>query len=101
MFFEGTKISRKRIQCFWRFPQGIVLLIKLLSRDVMEIVDEIPKEDIVIIRGKDDKYFFSKEALEIVESKNIRVIEIDEVGHNWDGKVKKEIEKLTGTYKSV
>jgi hypothetical protein len=92
--FEGSKISAKRSKCFHHVIRGIVGLVKLMQVDPILIIDEIPKENIVIVKGKKDNNFFDAEAAEMIKEKRIRLIELEEVGHNWNKKIILEVQKI-------
>ena len=61
-------------------------IIKLLKLDVLNAIQKIPKENIVIFRGKNDKFFCDEEAVKIIKDNNIQLIEI-EAGHSWNEKI--------------
>lgn len=91
---ERSKITKERSSCFPYIIQGTINLIKLMKIDPISIISEISKEDLIIIKGKKDDYFFDGEAAKIIREKNIRLIELEEVGHNWNEKIILEIEKI-------
>jgi len=92
--FERSKMSKKRSVCFPYIIQGISNLIRLMKIDPISIINEIPEGNLVIIKGKSDNYFFDGESARIMREKKIRIIELDEVGHNWNKKIISEVEKL-------
>jgi hypothetical protein len=92
--FEGSRVSKKRMSCFPYFISGIYQLIKLLRANVMTIIDKVPKDNVVIIGGKEDHYFFDKDAAKMIRKKGFELIELDEVGHNWNEKIVLEINKI-------
>jgi hypothetical protein len=61
-------------------------IVKLLKLDVLNAVQKIPKENIIIIRGKDDAFFCDEEAVKIIKDNNIPLIEV-EAGHDWNNKI--------------
>lgn len=102
-FFNWTKyittegLSLKN-QVFNKNPLKFIVelfrCIKLLSIDFSKILDNIPTDKIIVVRGKKDNFFCDDEAVEFLRSKNIQVIEIEGVGHNWDEKFNIEIDKI-------
>jgi hypothetical protein len=92
--FEGSEISKKRIKCFPHIFLGVFKLISLMKVDLISILDEINKEDVIFIRGKKDYYFFDEETAKILEEKGFRLIELDDVGHNWNKRIILEISKI-------
>lgn len=92
--FEGTRISVERMKCFKYFISSIFNLSKLLKIDLMPIVFEIPKDKLIIIRGKEDKFIFDNKITNELKAKGINVIEIEGVGHSWSEKINEEIDKI-------
>ena len=93
-FTEGTKINRERIKTLRHPIRALSLIIKLLRIDLMKIIYSVPEKDIIIIRGKDDKYLFDEKTANELKSSGIRTIKLDGVGHNWHEKVDEEIKKI-------
>jgi hypothetical protein len=91
---EGTPLTKERLRTFFHPIIAIRQCLKLLSEDLLKTIENIPQENLTIIRGELDKYFFDKKTAEEVRLKNIRLIEIEGVGHNWDEKFNIEIEKI-------
>jgi hypothetical protein len=50
--FEGTKLNSERMKCFKYLISSMFNLSKLLKIDLMPIVFEMPKENLIIIRGE-------------------------------------------------
>ena len=67
------------------------MVSRLLKVDVFGIIQKIPKENLVVIRGKNDDYFCDKESAEIIKSNNIKLIEV-EAGHDWNEKIAQAVE---------
>lgn len=65
--------------------------LKLIRNDFSKIILEIPKENLLVIRGKNDNYFCDKTAAEFLKKENIRLIEIENCGHNWNEKMKESV----------
>jgi hypothetical protein len=92
--FEGSKITVRRSKCFPHIFHGIYNLVKLMSVDPILIIEEIPKDNLIIVKGKKDNHFFDDEAVGIIREKEIRLIELDGVGHNWNERIVLEVEKI-------
>lgn len=90
---EGTRLGKKRLKCFFHPYLGIKQGLDLINKDYNKIIEQIPKNDILVIRGKEDKYFFDEKEAEKIKEKGIRVIEIGGVGHGWSKKFDEEINK--------
>lgn len=78
----------------FKFIVELARCIKILGIDFSKVLDGIPKDKIVMVRGKNDKFFCDDKAVEFMRSKNIQVIEIEGVGHNWNEKFNMEIDKI-------
>lgn len=95
LFTEGTHLNRKRLTTFPHIINGIKLSLSLLSEDIMDIFDKIPRENVIIIRSKEDKHFFNKKIADALKAKSIKIIEVEEVGHGWNDKFNEVIKNLT------
>ena len=60
----------------------------------MKIIKKIPKNKIIIIRGKNDKYFCDEESVKILKKNKIGIIEVKNAGHSWNKKFDEVIEKF-------
>lgn len=91
---EGLQNRLARMPIFIFLPLGFLKLLKLIRLDTMEIVNEIPSNDLILICGKNDDFFCDQEARDIFKKRGVKVIEIEGTGHNWDQKFNYEIEKI-------
>lgn len=79
--FEGISIKKViPLKYWWHMLRQILFLLKV---DVLSEMQKIPRENIVIIKGKYDNFFCDKEDVEIMNKNNFRVVEV-EAGHDWD-----------------
>jgi pimeloyl-ACP methyl ester carboxylesterase len=92
--FEWTTVSKERMSGFRHFSSSISKIVKLLRTDLMPIILEIPRENLTIIRGKNDKFLFDQKSADELRVKGIEIIEIEGVGHNWHEKIREEIDKI-------
>ncbi|KKT79278.1 MAG: hypothetical protein UW76_C0030G0014 [Parcubacteria group bacterium GW2011_GWF2_44_8b] len=76
----------------WLF--GFRKVLELIRVDVLDIIQRIPKDNIVIVRGKDDYYFCDKKSVEIIQQNGIKFIEVD-AGHDWNEKIAETVKNLT------
>lgn len=77
LFFERQSFTVNPI----KFVLELANCIKLLNIDFSSTLDNVPKDKITVIRGKDDVFFCDSEAVNFLHSKNIHVMEF-EGGHN-------------------
>lgn len=86
---ERQKFTRNPI----RFFSTLLSCIELLGTDFSETLDEIPREKIVVIRGKNDRFYCDEKAVEFIKSRGIRLIEVDG-GHNWSEAIEKALRSV-------
>ncbi len=79
---------------------GIKNCQKLMQPDFRIVLKKLPKENLTIIRGKNDNYFCDREVADFARAENIRLIEVADCGHNWCGGLKNEVLKIIGDEKS-
>ncbi|MCX6765437.1 MAG: hypothetical protein NT136_00480 [Candidatus Moranbacteria bacterium] len=90
LFLERQKFTKNP----FRFITEIIKCVKLLSVDFSKVLDNIPEDKLVVIKGKNDNYFCDQKAVEFMRSKNITVIEVENAGHNWCEEIEKTVNKL-------
>jgi len=93
---EGFYSGRKVVNDFKNNIAGFFKFMALVRSDLLKMMDEIPKDKIIILRGRNDHFLCDEKTADIIKSKGINMIEIDEVGHKWDKKFNEEIEKIVG-----
>jgi hypothetical protein len=97
-FFEEPEINAKRAFVWLHLFSNLKKCRKMLQIKVSDILDEIPKEDILIIRGKKDRLFCNEEVAAVIKEKNLPLIELEDNGHLWTEKVDEAIEKYIENY---
>ncbi len=96
---EGAVVYPQRMYFAHYLFSGIKKAQRFLSLNVLEILDQVSKEDIVcVIRGKKDKYFCTEEVATVIKEKNIPLIELDGVGHMWHYKIDEAIENIISNF---
>jgi len=68
-------------------------MLELFDPDYSKILSRIPKKNIIIIRGKKDKFLCDKETARLIRRKNIKLIEVPGATHDWDD-VRDEVAKI-------
>lgn len=89
LLFERQKFTRNPIKFF----STLLNCRELLGTDFSETLDGIPKEKILVIRGKDDRFYCDEKAVEFIKSKGINLIEVDG-GHNWSESTEKALRSV-------
>ncbi|MFA5962074.1 MAG: alpha/beta hydrolase [Parcubacteria group bacterium] len=89
LFFERQKYSLNPF-CY---ILEIVRCVKLLQLDFSQKLESIPKENLIMIRGKNDHFICSDEAVQFMRAKGFSVIEVENCGHNWCEELEREVIK--------
>lgn len=95
---EKPIIHLNQLKAIIRLFSGIKMAHYLFKQDYLKIISEIPKENILVLRGEEDRFLCDKKTKEMFKKKGIRVLEITGEGHDCRGrnfgiKVKKILEK--------
>jgi len=77
--------------------RGIKKCISMLKSDTTDLLNNISKENIIILRGKEDYYFCDSVACELIREKGIQLIEVDGVGHDWNEKFDEEVKRIVNS----
>jgi hypothetical protein len=78
----------------FKYVLEIAQCVKLLRIDFSKRLSSIPKEKLIMIRGKKDNFFCDDRAVQFVRAKGFQVIEVKNCGHNWCEALEKEISKF-------
>ncbi|MDE2399531.1 MAG: hypothetical protein KGL67_00750 [Patescibacteria group bacterium] len=89
-FFFTEGISWRKVTPIRSWLFGIKRVLEILNIDVLDTIIKIPKENITIIRGKNDNYFCDKKSVEILKNKGFKVLEVD-AGHDWNENIAKVV----------
>ncbi|MFA5925865.1 MAG: hypothetical protein WC831_02930 [Parcubacteria group bacterium] len=92
-FLLEERIEWIRIVPVRNWISGFGKIWKLLKIDVLAEMEKIPKGNLIVLRGKNDRFFCDEESAKIIKRKNIRLIEV-EAGHDWNKNVKEAADKL-------
>lgn len=76
-----------------RYIFGLIDCIKLLAIDFSKILDSVSKGKVIVIRGKNDKFFCDESAISFLRQKDIEVMEA-EGGHNWSKGIEETLDNL-------
>jgi len=83
---EGTHLPRRRLKILFHIPSGVAKLIRLFRIDQLAIIKKMPKERLLIIRGKNDRHLGGEDG-RLLHQAGIPVLEIAGVGHNWHKRI--------------
>ena len=90
LFFRRQKFTRNPL----RFVIEIVNCVKLLNIDFSKVIENIPFGNLIVVRGRGDRFFCDDKAVDYIRSKNIKLIEVDG-GHNWCENMEEVVNNLT------
>ncbi|HEY5587864.1 MAG TPA: hypothetical protein VIK86_02795 [Candidatus Paceibacterota bacterium] len=68
-------------------PIAIRNALIFLKVDAIEIIKQIPKDKLIIIRGENDNYFCDLESALVLKNFDITSFELKNVGHYWTSEV--------------
>jgi len=97
-FLEG--IEWKKITPIRSWPFGMKRLLEILRVDALGIMSELPKENLVVIKGKNDNYFCDRESAEILKYNGYTVIEVD-ADHDWNENIAKTVASYINSVESI
>lgn len=86
-FSEGWRsVHPRKIFNFHNFFQALKKANLLLQRDYWDVLNKLPKEKVLIVKGGKDNFFCDQKLLTKFKSKNLPVLEIPQMGHLWKKK---------------
>lgn len=89
--FEGIEWKKIVPAKYWLIGFGII--IKLLKIDVLGNIEKMPKDNLIIIRGKRDYFFCDEESVELIKKNDINLVEVD-AGHDWNENIAKAVKNI-------
>ncbi len=92
-FLVGELVDPRKVISPKYWAQDVWRVYQLLKVDFLEAVHKIPKENLVVVRGKHDHWICDRASVEILNANGIQTIEV-EAGHDWNGNVAKTVEDL-------
>ncbi len=91
IIFERIKTEKIIPKSDWLY--AFKKAIKLLNVDILNVIQKIPKENLIIIRGKQDIFFCDSEAVKVIQENNIALVEV-EAGHDWNDKIANTVKEI-------
>jgi hypothetical protein len=83
IFTEDINNKQKRVTPVNSWLFGLKTLSYIRKVDVLSIMLKIPKENLIVIRGKKDNSFCDKESVGILKNYGLTIIEVN-AGHDWN-----------------
>ncbi len=90
-FLFGEGIERKKIMPVSNWFHDLKELRELLKIDVWQAMQKIPKENLIVIRGKNDNYFCDQKSAAIIKNSGLKLIEVA-AGHTWNKNIARAVE---------
>lgn len=92
--FSGEIMLNDRKMLKMNYIRGFLKAKQIARNDLFKLLKKVSRENVVVLRGEDDKYFFDKEAADLVRLRGIKVIEVEGAGHSWDEKFDEAIKQI-------
>lgn len=94
LLFEGIPMKKLVPVSLW--PNNIQTALRLLKTDVLEKLQQIPAENITVIRGMHDAYFCTEEDVALLQERGIDVREVS-AGHDWNENINNAVMDILRT----
>lgn len=82
--FEGLSSSFKKSIKIVYFFRSLPKLFKLFKIPAVNMINNIPKENLFIVYGENDIYLFDKKIIDKLKEKNVSVQKVKVSGHNYE-----------------
>lgn len=96
-FFVFEGIGWEKIVPISQWAYGMKMALKLLKVDALKIIKTIPKANLFIIRGKNDKFFCDEKTRELIKTNCLNLIEV-EAGHDWNKNIDLAVTAAINSY---
>jgi hypothetical protein len=90
-FLLSKKMDREEIK---NLRCALKELRSLLQCDVLPLLDSIPRENVVVVRGTENNYFCGDKTAALLEKRRIKVVEVKGSGCRWDDNIAQAVHKL-------
>lgn len=95
-FMLSEKVGIERLISPSRWIYGLRKLYHIIKFDTLAALKKLPREQVMVIRGKNDRFFCDKESVEILKQEGIPFIEV-EAGHIWNKNVADAVRNIIDT----
>lgn len=92
-FMSIERFEMKKAVPFKYWPYAFRKVLDLVEVDVLNALNNLPKDNISIIRGKKDSFFCDDEAVKIIKEKGFKLFEV-EAGHDWNENIAGEVKRI-------
>lgn len=94
MIHEGISQTFKRSIKIYDIIPSMFKMAKLFKISVFDIIDSIPRDNLIVFYGERDKYLFRRELIKIFQEKGFKTVEVKGSGHNYDPIINREVFKI-------
>jgi len=91
--FDEENSSDKNVPLI-KMLTTLPVVSRLAKKNYEEIISKIPKENIIVLRGKNDNYLCDQSCADFFKKFQINVLEIEEAGHNWSDVFDQEVKRI-------
>ena len=91
LILEGIKREKIIPVRYWFY--ALRKFLQLRKVDFLDFIKQIPKENLFVIRGKQDNFFCDGESAKIIEENNIKLVEVD-AGHDWNDNIAEAVREI-------
>jgi len=88
---EGIPDSFKKSINILQIIPSLIKTIRLFRIPALDIINTIPKKNLVIIYGENDIHLFDREAIKRIKEEGFRIEEVKGVGHNYEENMEKAV----------
>ncbi len=92
-FLVGEGIPPKKIVNLKYWPHSLRLLAGLVGVDVMGAIKNLPRENVLIVRGSRDDFFCDLHSAEFIKENGVDLIEVD-AGHDWNQNIAERVSSI-------
>lgn len=91
---EGIPSSLKKLIKIRFIIPALFKSMRLFEVPVFNIINTISKDDLVVIYGENDKYFFDSEIIKKIKAQGFLVKEVKGAGHNYTEALEKAVGEI-------
>lgn len=92
--YEGGSDSFKKSIKLLSVIPSLYKIMRLFKISALDIINEIPKENLTIVYGENDIYLFDRKLIERFKEKGFKIMEVNGAGHNYEKAIEKVVLNL-------
>jgi hypothetical protein len=91
---EGLPKSFRKSFKIRKLILALIKLFKYFKLPIIDVLNQIPPDNLVIIYGQKDKYLFDNKLLKIFKDYDFKIIRVDGAAHNYENNLKEAVNNL-------